>query len=693
MDKTASRERTIDQLLSDRAPSGWNEAQDSLAAAAGLSILLVEGRQPPALAISNNNSICHALQSSPAHVTKCDEYCGKAFERAQKAGGVTHYQCHAGLHCTAMPVQIEDRKKLAVIGGRAFLTSAAYRALAERFRVGDLQDALSTDIFTNVIFAGREDLDDLAVRVVDAIAEFKQQPAGAKRSATRAAPADEKLESEKTVPAAVPVRTESSGGEIHVLKDFASKHKLESIALLMHGIEKFETVYASGRFTSSPITLRMKDEDARMLDAFKRGTSLSVVENQESVENAAASGRDKAKTSKSILELFPLVVGSEVRGTLLVGDSKLSNDERRVVAEFCSQLAMSFELQRLREELGRRSQIAESLQGFATRISNVDPSEVYLAILRHSAELLNAERSSLLMFDENSNELAVKAAVGPRASVISDERIRLGEGVSGSVLEKGQPLVVRDVEMSGRRPAPMDRRYASKSFICYPIVVGDRKIGVINVTDKAGGGVYDEFDLYLLERIAPQITLALDRAEWQERAAEFELMSITDPLTGLLNRRYLEERLAEELKRSERHNYAMGFLMIDIDDFKLYNDHNGHPAGDLALEMTAQCLKATLRGADVASRYGGEEFCILLPQTTTEEVEAIAERIRLRVESTSFPHGRTQPLGKVTVSIGVSFFSETLNTPGLIISEADRALYRAKALGKNRVQVLDRDAG
>jgi diguanylate cyclase (GGDEF)-like protein len=214
-------------------------------------------------------------------------------------------------------------------------------------------------------------------------------------------------------------------------------------------------------------------------------------------------------------------------------------------------------------------------------------------------------------------------------------------------------------------------------------------VGVLNVTDKAGGGSYTEVDLSLIESIAPQMALALDRAEWQEKATQFQLMSITDPLTGMLNRRYLIERLDEELKRSKRQDYAMSFMMIDIDDFKVYNDRNGHQAGDLALEMTAQCLKSALRSADVASRYGGEEFCILLPQTTISEATAIAERIRRRVLRTRFPHGKSQPLGAVTVSIGLSSYSEGIETPKAVIEVADRALYLAKHRGKNRVETYE----
>jgi diguanylate cyclase (GGDEF)-like protein len=139
------------------------------------------------------------------------------------------------------------------------------------------------------------------------------------------------------------------------------------------------------------------------------------------------------------------------------------------------------------------------------------------------------------------------------------------------------------------------------------------------------------------------------------------------------------------LNRSKRYDYPMSFLMIDIDDFKSYNDKNGHQAGDVALKMTAHCLETGLRSEDVASRYGGEEFCILLPQTALAEAGAIAERIRQRVRITKFPHGKSQPLGRVTISIGVSTFSSLVNTEENIIAAADRALYQAKHLGKDRV--------
>jgi diguanylate cyclase (GGDEF)-like protein len=126
--------------------------------------------------------------------------------------------------------------------------------------------------------------------------------------------------------------------------------------------------------------------------------------------------------------------------------------------------------------------------------------------------------------------------------------------------------------------------------------------------------------------------------------------------------------------------------MIDIDDFKTYNDRNGHQAGDVALKITAHSLKAALRSADIACRYGGEEFCILLPQTTVSEAGVIAERMRQKVADTVYPHGASQPSGRVSISIGISTLAKHIDTAESVIAAADRALYTAKSFGKNRIE-------
>jgi diguanylate cyclase (GGDEF)-like protein len=703
LDKSSvsEREPSGSQPREEHCPPGWAETQDMLAASAGLSILLVEGHQPPSIHVSNNNSICRSFQSSATRRRLCDPFCGVAYERAMSAGQATHYRCHAGLHCFTMPVEVgTEGHRLAVIGGRAFLTTADYRVLAERLRTGDLQDMLSSDLFKNVIFAARQDLDDLAKRISNVAGDYRNEARDTRPHAAPDTPAPD------TPSVAAPVVKETPDASLNAsveraavstddafekacagaLRALSERHGLTSVALLVRDERSLVSAYATGLFSGEEIRLELGSKDARAALKGRAASSIVLAETANGFKPVRSAASAERLDPKKTVELFPLVVDEEVKGALLVRGASLDEAKRQAISEFCRDLALPLEVLHLRSELEQRARFADQLLRFTELINAANPSETYLSILRHSAELLHAERGSLLLFDEESNELAMKAAMGFAAGVIPEDlRLRLGDGISGAVLEKGKPLVVSDLEQSGHTPAPAERHYKTKSFISYPIMVAGRKVGVLNVTDKAGGGHYDEIDLSILETFAPQMALALDRAGWHGKAEQFQLMSITDPLTGLLNRRYLEERLTEELKRSLRQGYAMSFMMIDIDDFKLYNDRNGHQAGDLALEMTSQCLKSALRSADVASRYGGEEFSILLPQTTLDEATAIADRIRRRVQRTRFPHGKTQPLGAVTISIGVSTFTPTLDTPAAIIGAADRALYSAKSLGKNQV--------
>jgi diguanylate cyclase (GGDEF)-like protein len=541
-DKSVKRSTAITQEVPELAPRGWAGIQKTIAETAGIALLLVEGPQPPALAITNNNSICEALQSSSAHVGLCDPFCGTAHDRAVSANTITHYRCHAGLQCFAMPVEIDSQRQLAVIGGRAFVSSSDYRALAERFRSGDLKDLSSDNLFRNVSFADEADLDHAALRVAMAAREFDQtKVADSTASTVAAAPTPE-------------------GGDAPA-------------------------------------------EDRRAEASIRRG-------------------------------------------------------------------------------LDRRAPFADSIRRFTEQIDASEPAQTYQSILTQAADLVRAERGSLLLFDESTNHLTMTASRGIKASISEVGPIAMGEGIAGSVLREGRP-VVASMDDLGRSSLP-ERGYKTKSFISYPISIGSRRFGVLNLTDKVGGGAYDANDLSVIELVAPQIALALERAAWQERANQFQVMSITDPLTGLHNRRYLEARLAEELSRSKRYDYPLSFMMIDIDDFKVYNDQNGHQAGDRALEITAQCLRAALRKVDVASRYGGEEFSILLPQTNLQEAGVIADRIRRKIYSTLFTHGKSQPLGAVTVSIGLSALSPALDSAEAMVRAADRALYHAKRHGKNR---------
>ena len=185
--------------------------------------------------------------------------------------------------------------------------------------------------------------------------------------------------------------------------------------------------------------------------------------------------------------------------------------------------------------------------------------------------------------------------------------------------------------------------------------------------------------------------LSLGTTRNLKRLSTFEMESITDPLTGIYNRRYLERRLADEIARASRYGMPFSVLLIDIDHFKRVNDIYGHQVGDLVLEGMAQLIVATLRTTDIVARYGGEEIMVILPGTPVKTAADLAERLRKIVEDASFEvpaelDREISALG-VTVSVGVGCFRPHPKAMQDLIQGADKALYRAKHEGRNRVVI------
>lgn len=178
---------------------------------------------------------------------------------------------------------------------------------------------------------------------------------------------------------------------------------------------------------------------------------------------------------------------------------------------------------------------------------------------------------------------------------------------------------------------------------------------------------------------AVQLELIRSNRELVESKALWERLAVTDMLTELANRRAFLERLREEIARAQRYSYRFLLLILDVDDFKGYNDSLGHPAGDIVLREVAAVLRETMREGDLVARYGGEEFAALLPQTDARQGRVVAERIRDAVERHVFPHRR------ITVSIGVAEYDVDGDDVETIIDGADRALFVAKRTGRNRV--------
>jgi len=183
--------------------------------------------------------------------------------------------------------------------------------------------------------------------------------------------------------------------------------------------------------------------------------------------------------------------------------------------------------------------------------------------------------------------------------------------------------------------------------------------------------------------------LSLRTAVDVRRLVLLEQENITDPLTGVFNRRYLERRLVDEIAMARRYDLPLSILMMDIDRFKSINDTYGHLEGDLVLHRVAKLAAHTVREADIVARYGGEEIMVIAPNTMINTAETLAERLRVEIQAASLlsPDVQTDPPRKVTVSIGVASFNQEMRGSRDLINRADEALYRAKGGGRNRVVV------
>jgi len=185
----------------------------------------------------------------------------------------------------------------------------------------------------------------------------------------------------------------------------------------------------------------------------------------------------------------------------------------------------------------------------------------------------------------------------------------------------------------------------------------------------------------LLISVGQELALALANVKLRETLHE---QAIRDPLTGLYNRRYVEEMLDIELRRSRRTGHSIGFIMADLDHFKRFNDAYGHGAGDLMLKAVAELIKKSIRAGDIACRYGGEEFLIILPAAGIQDTISRASQIQKDVRQISFTYEERQ-LGNMTISMGVAVYPEHGNEAAELIRVADQALYRAKNEGRDRV--------
>lgn len=428
------------------------------------------------------------------------------------------------------------------------------------------------------------------------------------------------------------------------------------------------------------------------LDAFNRGFAsfglrFWLVDSQRRpIEETAPSPDGAAR-------LLPLEVAGLPVGFLAVEESPgLSTPQQQaeligmVLERLGKEAGLRYELQNTLEELISKYEELTVLYESAETVATVmNLEEVSRRILDQAAEILEVDHASLMLVDEEARELEVVAARGLRSDAAGKVRVPLGEGISGSVAQSGDAILIEDLQSHPmyRRDSRAEQEWTS--LISVPLKVRDRVLGVLNVNNKKSGAPFSSGDLKMLMALAQLAAISIQNARTYQNA-------ITDRLTSLYNYGYFREQLDRTLEDCRRAEETLCLLMFDIDHFKNFNDVNGHELGNVALVGVASLCMVNSRQAgdrvpDLVARYGGEEFMILLRGVTVERALEVAERVRVRVESEHFPGGENQPNGKVTISMGVAAFPYHAQNGDELINKADEALYQAKRGGRNRVCV------
>lgn len=383
------------------------------------------------------------------------------------------------------------------------------------------------------------------------------------------------------------------------------------------------------------------------------------------------------------------MTGSELVWDLLVAKKRGEEQERLFVElQIAYDKIRSHErlLQTSKEDLERangelESRLAEIFfthEFFKALTSFTSVEDVCSLIVDGCNGILGAEISCVYLFNREDWTLHLRASQG-RPEEAFRTVVPVSQTVLGYAFREGAIQEI-NVDPQGASAAWATPECDVRSHAAVPLHTGENVFGVMIMASSSAR----ELSAAEIERLAVlgnQSSLSLQNALLH---GELERLSVTDRLTELYNHGYFQQRLEEEFKRSERFGHAMSLIMLDIDDFKQFNDMYGHPKGDTILRAVSAVIRANLRDMDIAARYGGEEFVILLPETEMEGALAVAERVREGVEAIrALDIAGDTVVG--TVSVGASSYPAHATSALRLLESADAAMYRAKRAGKNRV--------
>lgn len=391
--------------------------------------------------------------------------------------------------------------------------------------------------------------------------------------------------------------------------------------------------------------------------------------------------------------LVPMIVQDRVVGIIAVGEARrwelqpIGQEKIHLLQSIAAQAAASINNmqlhQALRQQLDRMAVVNEVTRAIT---STIEMEPLLELIYQQLSRVIPTDTYYVALHEAESNMIDMR--------VIIDEGVRFPpmrvsseEGLASYVIQQKKPLLIHSIAAEQASlpitPRVVGKDKVSESWLGVPIILSDHLSGVLVVASYKPNA-FDDDDVALLTTVASEAAIALDNARHH---AQVEEQARRDSLTGAYNHGFLLQRLSEEVERACKENHPVTLIMLDVDHFKTYNDQFGHVMGDEVLRFIVEAIQAHVKPTDMVGRWGGEEFGVILPETTTDQARVVAKRIRETLSNLPLVNKDQQPVPKPTVSQGIATLPDHAKNASELIDLADRTLYEAKAFGRDMVIV------